>query len=675
MHSLMRVKFSVWLLLISSIFFDTLSGAKNILLINSYHYEHNYPGTIVKSAKKSTGQYDMNLYPGYMDAKRIQNPVTSDFFKGKVLQPRLYNTSGKFNYGIKALTSYNYITVLLPGVFKLKNIPAKIYIKYKSEFIIALVSFVVMLGVIIQLLANISKRKKSELSLLQSEQKFKDIAEMLPQTIFESDMEGNLTFVNKQSLKMFGYTEEEYERGISINQIFSSEERDHIKTIFSNILEGKRNENPLFLSVNKNGNTCPFEVHINIFNKNGKPAGIRGIGIDITKQKETERQLIEAREKAEQSDKLKSSFLSNMSHEIRTPLNAIIGFSSLISDGGLNDEQKREYKKYIQNSSEYLLNLINDIIDHSRIEAGQLEIISTEFNLYELMKELYLNFQSQQKNRHKEHIQLVYKNLDTTDQIVILADPVRIKQVVANLLDNAFKFTDKGSIIFGYEQQNDDHILITVNDSGIGISEDDKPLVFKRFYKLCNDSDILYGGSGLGLSICKNLIGLMQGKIWLDSKKGDGTTFFIELPVKIKNYKQILSNPQLNDYATNYDWSNKTILVAEDEVSNFELVNAFLKNTKAQIIHALNGKEAVDISLSNPVDLILMDIQMPVLNGHEAIKKIRIHKPDIPIIAQTAYAMSGEKEEILRSGSNAYLAKPLDKIILLETINHLISQP
>jgi PAS domain S-box-containing protein len=556
----------------------------------------------------------------------------------------------------------------------LLNYPEKFYIKYKSELLTVITAFIILSFIIIFLSINISKRRLYELSLGRSEQKFRDIAELLPQTIFECDLHGNLTFANKQAFEMFDCTSEEFGRGINITHLFLPEEKEHIKADLALIQKGKTADNPLYIARRKDGTTFPFEVHSSVYYENGKPAGLRGIGINITKQKEVEQELINAREKAEQSDKLKSAFLSNMSHEIRTPLNAIIGFSSLLSDEGTTIEQRLEYKKYILNSSEYLLNLVNDIIDHSRIEAGQLEIIHSEFNLFEVMKELYLNFKSQQKNKLKEHIHFIYENLDETEHIIVMADPVRIKQIVGNLLDNAFKFTDQGSIRFGYTLQKNEQLLITVKDTGIGIGEEDKLLVFRRFYKLCSDNDKLYGGSGLGLSICKNLISLMKGNIWLESEKGIGSSFFVNIPVKVKKYKQVVVSSSSGKYMANHYWPNKIILVAEDEISNFELIKALLKNTGSEILHAKNGKEAVDLALNNTVDVILMDIQMPVLNGYEAIAAIKHEKPDIPIIAQTAYAMAGEKEEILQAGSDAYLAKPIDKVVLLDTIQLLLNQ-
>ena len=576
------------------------------------------------------------------------------------------------DYGV--LKRFNLQPHNLPKDAMIINQPEKIYTKYKSEFIIALVGFIILLSIILQLLISIQKQRLSELSLQQSEQKFKDIAELLPQTIYECDLIGNLSFVNKQALEMFGYSQEDFNKGVNLKQLFVPEEWGHIQQNIKDLAEGKSVKDNLYVAKRKNGSVFPFEVHSNVFYKDGKSAGFRGIGIDMTAQKKVEQELIIAREKAEQSDKLKSAFLSNMSHEIRTPLNAIIGFSNLLSDEDTSNEQRLEYKKYIQNSSEYLLNLINDIIDHSRIEAGQLEIVSSEFNLNDLMKELYLNFKSQQKNKFKEHIELKYENLNQTEEIIVEADPVRIKQVIANLLDNAFKFTDNGSIQFGYVLQKGDNILITVKDTGIGINEEDKPLVFKRFYKLCNEKDKLYGGSGLGLSICKNLVSLMKGSIWFESKKGAGTQFYINLPVCIKKYKQIVVKSSTEDDLSNFNWNGKTILVAEDEISNFELVKAFLRHTNATIIHAANGKEAVNFIQTNQIDLILMDIQMPVMSGYEAIRMIRQIQPKIPIIAQTAYAMAGEKEEILQSGSDAYLAKPLDRSTLLETIHSLINK-
>jgi PAS domain S-box len=586
--------------------------------------------------------------------------------------PKVSLAPKRFNVDYSVAKKFDLQLDNLPKETIILNRPEKIYQRYLPEIIITFSAIIILVLIILLLLSNIQKRKITEASLMLSEQKFRDIAELLPQTVFECDLKGNLTFANKHAFDMFGYTIEEFSKGINIRQLFIPEEVEHVNLNLKEILGNAPSKNNSYTAVRKDGSRFPYEVHSNMFYKDGKPAGIRGIGIDVTKQKEVEQELINAREKAEQSDKLKSAFLSNMSHEIRTPLNAIIGFSSLLSDDDANAEQRAEYKKYIQNSSEYLLNLINDIIDHSRIEAGQLDILYSEFNLYDLMKELYLNFKSQQKNKQKENIHFIYENLDDTEQIIVLADPVRIKQVVGNLLDNAFKFTDQGSIRFGYTLQENQNILITVKDTGIGISEEDKPLVFRRFYKLCSDSDKLYGGSGLGLSICKNLVSLMKGSIWLNSEKGSGTSFFINIPIKIKKYKQIVVSSSTGNFMSNHHWPGKLILVVEDETSNFDLIKALLRHTSAEILHANNGKEAVELALNNPVDIVLMDIQMPVMNGYDATATIKKEKPDLPVIAQTAYAMANEKEQILKAGCDAYLVKPLDKIVLLDTIQTLL---
>ena len=533
------------------------------------------------------------IYQLGSDQGIIAAQITMKLLSGKALAeiPKITFAPMRLVIDYQAIKKFNLEGKDLPAEAIVLNKPEKIYVKYRIEFMIALASIVILVSIILLLLINIRRWRLSELKLKQSEQKFKEIAELLPQTIYESDLQGNLTFVNKQAFKMFGYSYEEFKQGIRIDQLFIPEEREHIKTNLANIMDGNSIENPIFIAVRKDGSTFPFEIHSNIYYKNGQPYGLRGIGIDISKQKEAEQDLINAREKAEQSDKLKSAFLSNMSHEIRTPLNAIIGFSNLLTELDTNEDQRLEYKKYIQNSSEYLLNLINDIIDHSRIEAGQLEIIHTEFNLFELMKEVYVNFKSQQKKKFKEHVQFIYENLDQTEQVIVSADQVRIKQVLGNLLDNAFKFTKEGSIKFGYTLQKGDQLLIKVQDTGTGISEEDKLQVFRRFYKLCSDDDKLYGGSGLGLSICKNLVTLMNGNIWLESKKGFGTTFYINLPVQVKKFNQAVVSPSAEEYPAAYNWQGKKFLVAEDETSNFELVKAFLKNTGAEILHAKNGKK------------------------------------------------------------------------------------
>jgi PAS domain S-box-containing protein len=508
--------------------------------------------------------------------------------------------------------------------------------------------------------------------LAASEQKFKDIAELLPQIVYECDFVGNILFVNKQGLEIFRYSEEDFKKGVNMYQLFLPNETQHIRSNINILLKGGRPVSTVYSAIRKDGTIFPLQIHSNIVFRNNAAVGLRGIGIDMTRQKEVEQELIAAREKAEQSDKLKSAFLSNMSHEIRTPLNSIIGFSNLLTEENLNSETRDEFKKYIQNSADYLLNLINDIIDYSKIEAGQLEIKKTEFNLTELMKELYSHFSKERFKREKQNIQLVYTNNKEKQEVYIYSDPVRIKQIITNLLDNAFKFTEQGQVIFGYEFQMQDQILFFVKDTGIGISEKDKPLVFERFHRLYNKSDKIYPGSGLGLSICHNLVKLMEGNVWLDSEFGNGSSFYISLPVVMKIKEEESKITERTFSPGKYKWPNKTILIAEDELTNYELIAAILKKTDVTIMHAKNGMEVTEIVKKNPVDLILMDIQMPIMSGYDAIKELKIVNPDIPIIAQTAYAMAGEKEWILEAGSNAYIAKPIDPVVLLEMINEFM---
>jgi signal transduction histidine kinase len=398
---------------------------------------------------------------------------------------------------------------------------------------------------------------------------------------------------------------------------------------------------------------------------------------DIELRKVVEERYIQAKEKAEESDRLKSAFLANMSHEIRTPMNGILGFTALLNNPRLNENKRNEYWNLVNSSSQTLLNLIDDIIDISKIETGQLIIHENKCNLYQLLHQLFGIF--------KDNVLLKEKNLDFTikvaeslQDLVIICDYARLRQIFSNLLSNAIKFTEKGSIEFGYSllnsangrDNNGSSVLFFVKDSGIGIHDDQIPLIFDVFRQIDDSYTRKVGGTGLGLSISKNLVNMLGGEIWVDSKQELGSTFYFTIPFhKGERNSRSMTPSNLIGRENNINWEKKVILIAEDEEINFLYLNTVLKRTKASIYWVKNGKEAVEwCKMNEKIDIVLMDIKMPIMNGYEATQEIRKFKPAIPIIAQTAYAMANEKTLCLMAGCNAYLSKPIRKDDLLSTI-------
>lgn len=383
-------------------------------------------------------------------------------------------------------------------------------------------------------------------------------------------------------------------------------------------------------------------------------------------------QLKFAKERAEESDRLKSSFLANMSHEIRTPMNAIIGFSELIADPELMHDQRKELVTHLNSNCNSLLHLIDDIIDIARIEAGQLRIFKQDCFINQTFIELYESF-NETHLKDNPNVELL-TDLETTDQnLSIHTDPYRFKQVMNNLIGNALKFTDQGYVKFGYhiEPKGDDgFIRFFVQDTGIGLSKKEQDEVFEQFRKIdAKQKDKLYRGAGLGLAISKNLINELGGDIWIESEPGLGSTFYFTLP-----YIRTDKKYQETQYSEkDYNWENKTILIAEDEESNIKMITMLLQKTNINIIHVKNGKDAiVKCKELDHIDLVLLDIKMPKLNGLDATKEIRQFNKELPIIAFTAYAMPSNQDKAYKAGCTDFIAKPIKTEKLLQKLDHYL---
>ena len=383
-------------------------------------------------------------------------------------------------------------------------------------------------------------------------------------------------------------------------------------------------------------------------------------------------QLISAKEKAEMSDRLKSAFLANMSHEIRTPMNSIIGFSDLLTQKGFSEEKKEKFSHMIKNSGEQLMHLINDIIDTSKIESNQLEINKQLFEVNTFMDEIYSIHSLALANANNTHLKIKLKIPVDSEDVLINTDSHRLKQIFNNLIVNAIKFTDSGSIEIGYKSLKEENSLeFYVKDTGIGIPENQQKKIFERFIQVENQKETR--GAGLGLTITKGLVELLGGKIRLESTEGKGSTFYFNLPLRksVSERRKIDFTEEQTD--NTIVLTDKLIYIAEDDIPSYYFIEELLSDTSASLEHAVNGAELIDMVENKLPDLILVDINMPVKDGIAAVKEIRKKNKTIPIIAQTAFAMIHEKEKCLRAGCNDYISKPIEPNDLLKKIKDLIS--
>ncbi len=381
---------------------------------------------------------------------------------------------------------------------------------------------------------------------------------------------------------------------------------------------------------------------------------------DITEQKEAELKLQEALMKIEESDRLKTAFLSNISHEIRTPLNVILGFSELIILEEVSKEQREKYKEYIFEANSTLLHLFDDIMEVSQLESGSIKIMEIECNVAKMLEELRGKINEEKFKKDKAHLNVILQIPDDYKNLKILADERRLKQILTNFLSNALKFTHKGFIEFGFSLPNKREITFFVKDTGIGISEENLPHIFDRFRKVNDDSSQIYGGLGLGLTIAKRMIELLHGNISVESTFRQGTKFSFTIPIKYSDEKKVLAE------FSHHQWNNKTILIVEDEDFNYFFLQEVLELTKAKILHSKNGKDAVETYLQNrdSIDLILMDMKMPVMDGYESTRRIKEINPNIPIIAQTVFALGSEKKLLFEAGCNDFISKPIRPSLL-----------
>lgn len=518
---------------------------------------------------------------------------------------------------------------------------------------------------------NIGELKKTEKELIDA----KDIAESLRleiETIIENTNESiwaidrgyHITYLNHHAKgvysALFGIN---LSIGLKFTDILDEEQKILWLDVYKRAFTGERFsfQYDVIIEFTK----FYTDVQVSPIVKNGVVEGISFYATDITNRIKENQALLDAKAKAEESDRLKSAFLANMSHEIRTPMNGILGFTNLLENQSLTDEKRGKYIEYIKKSGERMLNTVNDIIEISKIEVGEVSVKKQHVNVIDTLNDIYEFFKFEAA---KKGLSLSLKVPDNMNTLTLNTDLSKFESIVTNFMKNAIKYSDSGDIVIGF-QLKDDQFEFYCKDEGIGIPKDRMKGIFNRFEQADIEDKRAFQGSGLGLAISKAYIEMLGGEVGVESLIGKGSTFSFIIPVEI-----VEQNLKDNETSLSLDSvSNLRILVADDDPISQEYLSIILEPCASTILFADDGQQAVEIHKNNDIDVILMDLKMPMMSGYDATREIRKTDNDVFIIAQTAYALAGDRDEALAAGCNVYISKPVNKEELtkiLKTIVH-----
>ncbi|MGC9355333.1 MAG: ATP-binding protein [Mariniphaga sp.] len=520
---------------------------------------------------------------------------------------------------------------------------------------------------------DITERKLFEQELQESEERFRKAVLLAPIPMMVHDEDGNVINISEGWNHFSGYSIEDIPTLKDWTEKAFGEKAQEVENYVSGIFnEEKTVFSGEFEIIAKSGEKRIWNFYTTPLGKlsTGKRIML-SMAPDITQRKKVQEELIVAKEKAEESERLKTAFLANMSHEIRTPLNGILGFTNLLAeDEHLTHIKKKEFAAIINKSSEGLLKIINDILDISRLETNKSGIVVKPFEAGNALSTVYTIFEKKMKDSGKDNVELILTKPDVP--FVLNTDETRLIQIFSNLLDNAIRFTPKGSVTFGLSKQNENKVEFFVADTGVGIPKEKHEEIFDRFSQTDNHSTRSYGGTGLGLAIVKKLLELMGSEITVESEPGKGTRFQFQLPYVALNKNEVGTPEEEPDDAGNI--GNTKILVVEDDSVSRIYFRQILENHSAELLFAETGKEALHLFETQNPDIILMDIGLPDMSGLEVVRKIREKDKHVIIIAQTAYAMPDDRQKALEAGCNDYIAKPVKTEILLEKINAFCQQ-
>jgi hypothetical protein len=595
-----------------------------------------------------------NASPIVIDGKHLGNFFTGQFFFEKPDLDFFRGQAKKYNFDEK---SYLEAVERVP-------IWSKERLAQYLDFVKGFIEIIAGSG--LKRLREIESSK----ALKESEERYRAIVQSTSDWIWEIDEAGKYNYCSDSVLNILGYSVEEI-IGKSPFDLMSPVEAGRVGAIFQGIVERKERivdlEN---WNLHKDGHkVCLLTNGSPILNEVGDIIGFRGADKDISERKKANEELERAKDKAEESDRLKSAFLANMSHEIRTPMNGILGFTELLKEPNLSRDEQKEYIRIIEKSGMRMLNLINDIIDFSKIEAGLMKVNLKKSNINEQIEYLYQFFLPEAESKG---IVLSFNNALTAKESTLITDSEKLLAILTNLVKNAIKYTKRGAIHFGYTMETIDgiaYLQFFVKDTGCGIPESRLEAIFERFIQADLEDKMALQGAGLGLSISKGYVELLGGSIWVESKENIGSTFYFTLPYLINSMENSSENQctlyELSEDPVDHKNLNLKILIAEDDETSMLLIGKLILPYSRELLYARNGMEAVQICRDNPdINMVLMDIQMPYMGGYEAARKIREFDKKVVIIAQTAYALAGDRAKSIRAGCNDHVSKPIDSRLL-----------
>jgi hypothetical protein len=523
---------------------------------------------------------------------------------------------------------------------------------------------------------DITARKQAEEELIkakekaeESEKQFRILYENSPLGTYIALPDGKIISVNKTALKMLGSPSEEFTKQINILQFPPLIENGYAEKFLECVQMGKIISMSLLYKSKWGKQNYLSSYIVPLINSNGQVDKVYTIMEDITEQKRAEDELILAKEKAEESDRLKSAFLANMSHEIRTPMNGILGFAELLKEPRLSGAEQQDYIGIIEKSGHRMLNIINDIINISKVESGQMEVTISDTNINEQIDFIYYFFKPE---ADQKGVELINNKANYCPELTIKTDREKLYAILTNLVKNAMKFTHQGYIEFGYKIV-ENFIQFYVQDTGLGIREAQKEIIFERFRQGNDSLSRDYEGAGLGLSISKAYVEMLGGNIWVESIEGNGASFFFTIPFQNDKKKVSMLDSDQSETKSN-QIINLSILIAEDDETSERLIKIAIKDIYKKIIVVKTGSDAVNTCRNTEdIDLVLMDIKMPDMDGYEATRQIRLFNQKVVIIAQTAFALTGDREKALEAGCNDYISKPIKKDKIIEAINKYFS--